>query len=79
MLDAEFQYESVHTPKFGLTPTEIEILQKLANGEKIKEIANHYHKSDQWVSNLLWQTKRKVHAITTCEAVVIALRRKLIL
>lgn len=65
--------------KFSLSPLEQQILQMLANGKVVKEIARHHGRKPHWVHNICVVIKAKMHAHTTWEAIAIGIRSGIIL
>lgn len=56
-----------------LTPAHIEILQCLAGGMKVKQIAHHRGTSTKTVDVQLTQIRKRLNAKTSTEAVVLFL------
>lgn len=62
---------------YKLTRFQVDILQRLANGERFKEMTTPRCDASR-LGNIAWEIRTKMGAETTTEAVAIALRTGLI-
>lgn len=61
-------------PKLDLTPAEIQVLQRMANGEKYQDI----HRWDSKTRHYLMAAYRKLGAVSGAHAIALAFRKGLI-
>lgn len=53
---------------YGLTPLQVEILQRVANGDRFKEMATP-ERDAKCIWNAMWHIRAKMGVVTSCEAV----------
>ena len=64
--------------KINLTPKEVEIISLLANGLTCKEIARFFGETHRNFEFYIQKIRKKLHARNTTQAVVIAVKNKLL-
>jgi DNA-binding CsgD family transcriptional regulator len=62
---------------YKLTRSEVDILQRLADGTRFKEMTTP-RRDSSYLGNVAWEIRTKMGAATTVEAVAIALRTGII-